>query len=288
MGNGLLGLAECLGVAFAIAGLATLTWYLCRWAAGLVSRQRRDALARAVLVVALAVTVGACERSTILWGNGYGPAALPVLSAFLLCALVSGVVQHWSNGGKVALYTVMVLALTFVVTMPFEPRRMSDEAMASTRRMSLHQLYVAIEQYRRFEGEYPSSLGVLIDSGHLDANALRQFDQRTWAVYWPPRDDTPLDATVAFYWPPVHFGPDEVRTEILFRDGGVQSVRIRDDGSLVNPRTGQVIIPPALPAGRQDVIEAGGCAVRGGHLRCRFRRAHVERTVPGEPAHLPE
>jgi len=245
----MLGLAEGVALAAAFVGLAALTWRVLRWAAGLVSRSRQDALARAALLVALAGTVGACERSSIPWGFGYVPVALPILGLFFFCTMSFGLVQRWSRGGQLAIYLLMVLFLTSLEATDIVRTRASDEARSSTRANNLHQLGQAVEQYRLSEGTYPPSLGVLIDSGFLDEKALRQADQRTWVVYWPPRDDAPPDATLAFYWPPVHLGPDEVRTEVLFRDGSVETVPIQGDGSLMNPRIGHVIMAgvPVVP-----------------------------------------
>jgi hypothetical protein len=248
--GGLSDLALFVGVAAAFAGLPVLLWRVLLWAAGFISRPRQDALARSFVVVALAATVGACERSQILWGPYPVSGGLPAIVALFLGTLFFSWLNRPPRRAQLGPYVALVIMALLVLPLLGESGQKSVIAWSAVYKSNLLLLNRAIGQYRADKGDFPPSLGVLIATGYLGKDALSVSTQGPWVVYWPPSDNTPPDAAVAFYWPPDHVGPLQVPVAVLLRDGNAISVALRDDGSLVNPRTGEVLMPAETLAGR--------------------------------------
>ncbi len=115
------------------------------------------------------------------------------------------------------------------------------DARRTVLKQRLHGLSHVVLLYRDEEGGYPPNLETLEtwqDGGAFGERGLDSFSVHEQRVrYVIPDSDDPYEALL-YHWPPYKGG-----TALLYQNKQVDWVRV-DDGKLVNPRTGDVLVRP--------------------------------------------
>jgi hypothetical protein len=123
------------------------------------------------------------------------------------------------------------------------PRTQRNRARRSDLEQGLRRLGLAIDMYRvEHDDAYPQKLAQL-EGGYLgEENRIESFNRYGCRAQLVIPDSDDPDEAVLYYWPPFEGG-----TAILYQSSEVDWAEFAADGSLTNPRNGEVIRPAHMP-----------------------------------------